>query len=272
MSISSMPWVKLYTEILDDCKVGQLSDLLKWRFVSLICVAGECDSNGCLVSGTGAMSVQAIAWRLRITAEALEKDLAELSSAGLVILEDGIWTVTNFAKRQGRAQYEKREQWRESKSQDREEFQQDSKRNPAGIQKGADKDSNAREEKSREEKKKTKREGADAPPPRPPAVDVYRSKANTFPVKALWPEIAEVVGDSPENLTRWGDVVYAYVRCGWNRSNVGAMLDWYRRGELPHTGNGQMRNARTENGMTPAQQAILISQQHDQERASGKRD
>jgi hypothetical protein len=64
--LSSMPWVKIYTEMIDDPKIGRLNDATKWRFVSLVLLAGECDRDGALISGNESMSVTDIAWRLRV--------------------------------------------------------------------------------------------------------------------------------------------------------------------------------------------------------------
>src|SRR3990167_4149870 len=100
MTTSSMPWVKLYTDILDDTKLGQLPDLTKWRFVQLLVLAGECDQEGWLVQTTAPMTVQQIAWRLRLELKELERDLMALSRACLMTLDKktGAWCVTNFDK------------------------------------------------------------------------------------------------------------------------------------------------------------------------------
>lgn len=104
---------------------------------------------------------------------------------------------------------------------------------------------NPAEEKLKEVKKKGKGKGADAPdPPRHPAIDVYRSKARRFPDRAQWPAIERGIGTDEKSLERWGKTVEAYILCGWNKVNIGGMLEWYGRGELPHVkrmggGNGR---------------------------------
>lgn len=138
---------------------------------------------------------------------------------------------------------------------------------------------NTAEEKLKEVKLKgsKKKSGTDAPEPaRHPAIEVYRSKARRYPDRAQWPSIEQAVSTDEKNLERWGATVEAYILCGWNKINVSGMLDWYRRGELPHTsrasfgGNG---NKPTANSPSVIEQAILISRQHDEERkraANGK--
>lgn len=114
-----MPWVKMYTEMLDDTKLGRLNNALRWRFVSLILLAGECDAEGYLTNGTGAMSTDDIAWRLRSHPAKLAKELATLVNVGLVANTDGGWQVIKFAERQGRSQSEQREMWRKRQAKHR---------------------------------------------------------------------------------------------------------------------------------------------------------
>jgi len=54
--MASMPWVKIYTEILDDVKLSKLTDDQKWRFVQLILLAATCDAAGAFVIGESLMT------------------------------------------------------------------------------------------------------------------------------------------------------------------------------------------------------------------------
>lgn len=117
----AMPWVKIYTEILDEPKISELSDDLKWRYVQMIVFAGECDTDGYLVSGHKVLTPERIAWRLRMDKAQLEKDLDALREAGVVADEDGgVVCVRNFAQRQGRSQKDKRAEWRERQNKHRQ--------------------------------------------------------------------------------------------------------------------------------------------------------
>ena len=120
MTESKMPWVKLYTETLDDVKVGRLTDSQKWRFVSLVLLAGECDAAGALVTGDSPMTPNDIAWRLRCDAQTLVTDLQKLTEVGLILVENDTVIVTKFAERQGPTQEEKRKQWRDRQNKRRE--------------------------------------------------------------------------------------------------------------------------------------------------------
>lgn len=99
MTNSSMPYIKLYTEILDDHKLGRLTATQKWHFVSLLLLAGKCNAEGYFVSGQHSMDTTDIAWRLRDDPVIIAEDIDTLSGAGLVAQDpDGSWFVTDFYK------------------------------------------------------------------------------------------------------------------------------------------------------------------------------
>ena len=119
--MSGMPWVKLYTELLDDPKVGRLSESAQLFFVKLILLAGECDAEGYLTNGEDPLDTEAICWRLRTDYEPTDAALTELRTAGFIeYSDDGYWIICKFAERQGRSQNEKRAQWAERKRRQRE--------------------------------------------------------------------------------------------------------------------------------------------------------
>ena len=87
-------WFKLYHEILDDPKMGQLSDRLYRRCIELFALAGDYDHDGLLPA------LEDIAWRLRLPADELQKDITDLQALKIITSnEDGL-VVTNFSKRQ----------------------------------------------------------------------------------------------------------------------------------------------------------------------------
>ncbi|MEN6507016.1 MAG: hypothetical protein ABFD92_20975 [Planctomycetaceae bacterium] len=89
-------WIKLYTEILRDPKMGRLTDRQGWTFTRLLLLAGTVD-------GGTLGSLEDIAWSLRIQPVDLSDDLAVLSELGMVEQSQiGDWTVVNFEKRQAR--------------------------------------------------------------------------------------------------------------------------------------------------------------------------
>lgn len=108
----SMPWVKLWTEALDDPKLARLSSDLFRRFINLVLYAGEIDAEGYLVSGETALTIDEIAWRLRDDPGVVGDEMRALANAGLLELDGDTWLVTNWSERQGRSQSDKRRHWR----------------------------------------------------------------------------------------------------------------------------------------------------------------
>jgi hypothetical protein len=92
--MGSKYWIKLYHEIIDDPKMGRLSDRLFRRTIEMFLLAGDLDEDGLLPT------LQDIAWRLRMNEEELETDMIELQRIGILSVQDGDWIVTKFAERQ----------------------------------------------------------------------------------------------------------------------------------------------------------------------------
>ncbi len=93
--MASRYWIKLYHEILDDPKMGRLSDTLFRRTIELFLLAGDYSREGELPPLTD------IAWRLRVDLEALIGEMNELRENGILTLSDSnVWIVTHFKQRQ----------------------------------------------------------------------------------------------------------------------------------------------------------------------------
>jgi len=92
--MASKYWIKLYHEVLDDPKMGRLSNRLWRRAIELFLIAGDYDQGGELPN------VGDMAWRLRISEDDLLADLDALENIHIVSLNGAMHVVTNFAKRQ----------------------------------------------------------------------------------------------------------------------------------------------------------------------------
>jgi hypothetical protein len=93
--MSSRYWIKLYHEILDDPKMGRLSDTLFRRVIELFLIAGDFDREG------GLPPLADIAWRLRVDEGMLEGEMNELRELGILTLShSNAWIVTHFKQRQ----------------------------------------------------------------------------------------------------------------------------------------------------------------------------
>lgn len=71
--------------------------------------------------------------------------------------------------------------------------------------------------------------------PSTPAFKAYTDITDYWKVTKYWRDkMAEIVGDSPESLKRWGDTVRAYTGLGWFAGNVKTMLEeYYLKGRIP---------------------------------------
>lgn len=266
MNSSPMPWVKLYTELLDDTKVLRLTDVCRWRFVQLILMAGECDAEGLLATTTGPMSLDDIARRLRVPTYMLSKQMNSLMNVGLVEYTPAGYRLVKFAERQGRKQSEKREQWRTAQQRVRHPattgpaWASDEPTNSQVVARSmptnSQLDANSMLESAKtpdnstnvindgadreEERREEEEGGAGAPAPRAkkvtpsyPAVEAYRRASNLSLDKALWEDMHSAIGSDPANVAFWEQVVRAWIARGWRKNNVGGMFDYYKRRELP---------------------------------------
>lgn len=95
-------------------------------------------------------------------------------------------------------------------------------------------------------------------PPKPEAVKVYKSVLCRWPNKALDNIIGDTVGNDPEALILWENVIRGWIATGWNPGNVKGMLECFGRREIPGThkpnGNGKNGNGNG-NGITAKQAA-----------------
>jgi Skp family chaperone for outer membrane proteins len=79
--MKSLPWLRLYTEIIDDEKLGLLAFEDRWHFVALLCLKGK----GVLDNEPDAeMLRRKIALKMGLTCAELEKVASRLSRMGLI--------------------------------------------------------------------------------------------------------------------------------------------------------------------------------------------
>ncbi|NLS78954.1 MAG: hypothetical protein GXY76_17015 [Chloroflexi bacterium] len=90
-------WIKLYHEILDDPKMGRLSDRLFRRCIEMFLLAGKHDEDGSLPK------LDEMAWMLRLGVEELRADVDALAEQGIITKDEDGYFVTHFAERQAAA-------------------------------------------------------------------------------------------------------------------------------------------------------------------------
>ena len=91
-----MKWIKLYTEILMDPKMGRLTDRQHRTCINLFLLAGQQEKDG-LVG-----PLADIAWQLHLSEQDLADDMDALTSVGIVQEQGGEWYISQFTQRQER--------------------------------------------------------------------------------------------------------------------------------------------------------------------------
>lgn len=91
----SLPWIKLYCEILDDPKMGRMSEFVFARCIKLFLIAGREGKDGMLPP------VEDMLWTMRLDESKLLLTLHELEEVGVTSQDPvGNWYIVNFQKRQ----------------------------------------------------------------------------------------------------------------------------------------------------------------------------
>lgn len=240
--MASRYWIKFYIEILDDPKMGRLSDRLWRRASELFLLAGECGDDGALPS------IGDMAWRLRLSEEKLKADLEQLATANILEFNDH-WHVINFARRQAPASdAERQRQSRKQKQKSRYDGEEPVTPESQSVTEpvtSRDVDPDPETDPETESDPEDSAEAPPSPPPKPKprakkpktpipkAVQAFREIARLFPAKAWFGKVDEAVGESRASLALWREVVTAWVGLGWNPTNVKGMLECYSAGKIP---------------------------------------
>lgn len=109
---NSFYWFKVYNEILDDPKMGKMSDRLYRRAVEMMAFANRNNDGGKLPP------VDDMTWILHTTEQELNAELQELAGDKykfLTVDTDGCYVVKNFQKRQERIPAAERQQYKRSR-------------------------------------------------------------------------------------------------------------------------------------------------------------
>lgn len=106
-------WVKLYTEITRDPKIGSLSWAQRGIWTALLALAGELDVRDDEDRETGEIdTIPNIAWRLRCDEEELREALEAFQARDMIGLVEGscgaVVMVTHYGERQRRAESDRR--------------------------------------------------------------------------------------------------------------------------------------------------------------------
>lgn len=100
-----LPWIKLWLEALDDPKLTRMSLAERGAWWGILQLAGKCEAEGKIVSGSEALSLEEIADALHIKTledrQSLESMMAKMGKRGSLIWNDAhILTVVHYRERQ----------------------------------------------------------------------------------------------------------------------------------------------------------------------------
>jgi hypothetical protein len=90
-------WIKLYTEIVHDPKMGRLTDRQFRTCINLFALAGELDQDGALPG------LADMAWELHIPYDDLVTDLQALAAVNILTCDTDTWHICKWQKRQAQA-------------------------------------------------------------------------------------------------------------------------------------------------------------------------
>jgi len=147
-------WVKLYTEINRDPKIGSLTWAQRGIWSAILALAGEIDKRDKDDAEIGALGQsQEIAWHLRCNEDELSDALLAFEERGMVHHNDDTWYVTNYSDRQRRAPSQKRKAVARRVKAHRE-MKRECNEGVTSLEQGVTPADKTREDKIREEEKR----------------------------------------------------------------------------------------------------------------------
>ena len=250
-----MDWFRFYSEAVSDRKLRRVARVTKqapatvigiWTII--LCIASESPERGELLIGQETPATE------EDIADVAGCDVAEtlrqLEEIGLITRCGETLLVTAWVKRQYNSDG--------STARVRKHRMQGQEREPAGVADDVTfpkrycnvSETPPETETDTERELSTETEGADAPEALPVAAQAFVDNGGCWPdgkgAEAKRAEairaIAATVGDDPEDVRRWGQVVKAYCR-QWSSLSYGTMLeDYFVRGRMP--GESERRGKR----------------------------
>ena len=256
--VQGMPWIKLYSEILDDPKVGTLSGNQFSDFVKLLLVAGETESR----NGDLPYTDERLAWRLRRPLDELMESIEALIREGILCRNgDGLLSFVNFEKRQygppsatpkrvRERVTRHRDKEGEKESDDETEVKQLRNEPVTTLKQGCNEVVTTPDiEKDIDQEKDPEGAAVAARPPpktrksrkkipKSAAVEYYRSCTNRYPNRVQIRDIDAAVTNLTQ-LNVWKQSVDLWMRKGWNPQNIDGMLEVFKNGGRSKYGRGQ---------------------------------
>lgn len=146
-------WIKLYTEIVSDPKMGRLTDRQFRTCINLFALAGVEDDDGLLPA------TEDLAWHLRLNPVDLVQDLQALAQVGIIRRQDDRWLIAKWQERQAKPPSSERDAVRERVQRHRNKETKESNEDVTTLQV----DCNAPRIEEEEEKRREETEQRNAP-------------------------------------------------------------------------------------------------------------
>lgn len=95
------PWLRLYTEIIDDRKLRRLPPAQRWVWIAVLCAARRSPVPGKLLLAEGVpVTLEDVADMAAVDQKEVNDAFAAFQRQNQLAQEDGIWIVVNWEKRQ----------------------------------------------------------------------------------------------------------------------------------------------------------------------------
>jgi hypothetical protein len=245
-------WIKLYTEIISDPKMGRLSDRQFRTCINLFALAGEVDHEGALPP------LADMAWHLRMSDETLSDDLQELANVGIVELDDDdCWRVRKWQDRQAKppsaAPDKILQRVHEHRARQRNETTAECNESVTNLKQGVTPSEKRREEERREETEKSESDAERAaaltpgptvahasttrttakPNPKLSAqVNLFAAVTGYFPPRPIHHMIDSAIAeDADQPFLR--ECYETWLARGYKRENIAWLTEWYASGNIP---------------------------------------
>lgn len=225
-------WAKVYIEILEDAKMGQLPDNLWRRVIEMILLAKRIDKDG-ILPGLAEM-----AWTLRISIEQLEADLQRLQSIHVVEIKDGNWFLINFAKRQAAEpviervrNFRKRRVSQSCNDDETQSYQTRLDKTKTRLDKDAEVGAKTAPSKPRKSTKRDERTDT-------PAIQACYKTVGKYPPLGLYDRLIGALGNAPD-IQRLTECRTAWLERGYNSQAWTWATEWYASGVPSRNGHGQ---------------------------------
>jgi len=259
------PWFRVYNEILTERKIeriGRMTHLprvvIRGAWMTILAMANDSPERGCLKWTDDLWITEA---ELRDDLEMEPDEFSPLLDAFVKMQmvtrhNGGGLSCTNFDKRQFKSDSStpRVQAWREKqRAQETDECNVSETLLCNGPDTETEAEAEAETETEKELPAPSRHRKYSPAPDEHPAIALCEQKTRLKMNEDQRKEVIGLVGIKPDSLARWGRVVHGWLLTGWEGKNVGGMLDFYQRNEIPpgrRRTNGRLNAHQNPHGTT----------------------